>query len=141
MEIAINILAIIGTLAIIWMIYWLLFKVKAFKYYLAAKLSGVDISLLEIIMMGIRSPDSSLIINSLIGLKENQIDIEKDELEVFQIAGGNLENLTNALIYAKNEHIEIKTILAMQLVMRNKNLKEDLRIWKISNPDNTTYKA
>jgi uncharacterized protein YqfA (UPF0365 family) len=93
----IQLIIIIG-IALILILYYLLIA----RYWLKCLLSGVRISQLEIVFMRFRGTPVELIITELIKSNKSGVLLNRDELEACHLAGGNVSNVVNGLIYAKS---------------------------------------
>lgn len=91
----------------------IIFSILIFFYFVpiglwfTAIISYVDITLLEIIGMRLRKSPVKEIVFGLIKLNKAEIKIKKSDLESFGRAGGNIENVTNGLITAKNAGFQL----------------------------------
>ena len=70
-----------------------------FFLWVSARVSGVRISLLQLVLMRIRQVPANLIVRAMIeahkaGLK----DITRDDLEAHYLAGGNVNKVVHALV-------------------------------------------
>ena len=85
--------------------------------WLRAHISGVRISLLDLIDMKIRRIEPSPIVRSMIMAANAGIEIQKDALEAHSLAGGNVENVMTGIIEAKKKgkHISFKEACKLDL--------------------------
>ncbi len=67
-----------------------------------ATLSGVRITIIELLFMKWRKVPPALIVNSMISLAKGGVECNKDELEAHYLAGGDVQKVTEALIQAKS---------------------------------------
>ena len=86
-----------------------------------ALLSGVRISLLQLILMRWRKVPPSLIVNALINSSKAGLSLSRNELEAHFLAGGDVKNVINALISADKANIglDFKTATAIDLAGRD----------------------
>ena len=86
-----------------------------------ALLSGVRISLLQLILMRWRKVPPSLIVNALINSSKAGLSLNRNELEAHFLAGGDVKNVINALISADKANIglDFKTATAIDLAGRD----------------------
>ena len=86
-----------------------------------ALLSGVRISLLQLILMRWRKVPPSLIVNALINSSKAGLSLSRNELEAHFLAGGDIKNVINALISADKANIglDFKTATAIDLAGRD----------------------
>ena len=90
--------------------------------WFTAQLSGVRISLIDLIDMKIRRVAPAPIVRSLIMAAKAGIDIQKDSLEAHTMAGGNVENVMKGLIMARNKDMDLSFRVACKLDLAGKDL-------------------
>ncbi len=95
--------------------------------WITAIFSGVKVDLMELVFMRIRKVPPGLIINNLIRLSKLGIGVSTSELETHYLAGGNLENVTNGMIKAKNQDQELSFKEAAVLDLSGKNIEYHLK--------------
>lgn len=100
---------------------WFLFYFIPVGLWFTALVSGVRISLLQLILMRWRKVPPSVIVNSLIAATKAGIRLERDDLEAHFLAGGRVQQVVNALISADKANIELnfKTATAIDLAGRD----------------------
>lgn len=93
-----------------------------FFLWISARVSGVRISMIQLVLMRIRNVPASLIVRALIeahkaGLK----DVTRDDLEAHYLAGGNVERVVHALVSASKANIDLgfKMATAIDLAGRD----------------------
>lgn len=93
-----------------------------FFLWFSARVSGVRISMIQLVLMRIRNVPASLIVRALIeahkaGLK----DVTRDDLEAHYLAGGNVEKVVHALVSASKANIDLgfKMATAIDLAGRD----------------------
>lgn len=93
-----------------------------FFLWISARVSGVRISLVQLVLMRIRNVPASVIVRALIeahkaGLK----DVTRDDLEAHYLAGGNVERVVHALVSANKANIDLgfKMATAIDLAGRD----------------------
>jgi len=99
----------------------LLFYFVPVALWFQAIVSGVRISLLQLVVMRFRKVPPSTIVNAMITSKKAGLNIGRDELEAHFLAGGNVKSVVNALISADKANIELdfKTATAIDLAGRD----------------------
>ena len=104
------------------------FHYVPFFLWLSAKVSGVNISLIQLFLMRIRNVPPYIIVPGMIeahkaGLK----NITRDELEAHYLAGGHVEKVVHALVSASKANIELPfqmvTAIDLQVVTYSKPCK------------------
>ncbi|MBS4060737.1 MAG: flotillin-like protein FloA [Bacteroidetes bacterium] len=100
---------------------WFLFYFIPVGLWFTALVSGVRISLLQLILMRWRKVPPSVIVNSMIAATKAGIKLERDDLEAHFLAGGRVQQVVNALISADKANIELnfKTATAIDLAGRD----------------------
>ncbi len=85
------------------------------------KVYQIDLSLLNLVLMRWRKVPPGLIVSSLIKAKKEGITIDPAYFEAHYLAGGNVYNLSEALIYArqKNTDIELKQLMSANLAQED----------------------
>ncbi len=93
-----------------------------FFLWISARVSGVKVSLLQLVLMRIRQVPPGVIVRALIeahkaGLK----DVTRDDLEAHYLAGGNVERVVHALVSASKANIDLgfKMATAIDLAGRD----------------------
>ncbi len=115
-----------GTVLII-AIVAIIFFVLVFFYYvpiglwLSAVVSGVRVSLIQLVLMRVRKVPPSAIVNSMINAHKAGLRLSRDELEAHYLAGGNVNSVVNALISADKANIplDFKAATAIDLAGRD----------------------
>lgn len=89
--------------------------------WFSALLSGVHVSLIQLIFMRIRKVPPGLIVNSLITATKAGLSLNRNELEAHYLAGGNVVKVVNALISAQKANIDLdfKAATAIDLAGRD----------------------
>src|SRR5690554_1260321 len=100
-----------GTLGLIGVIVVLFF---IFLYYVpillwfSALVTGVKISLLQLVLMRIRKVPPTVIVRAMIEAhKAGLHDVKRDELEAHYLAGGHVEKVVHALVSASKANIDL----------------------------------
>ncbi len=107
----------LGALFAIWLIFYFIPVGLWFK----ALVSGVRISLLQLVFMRWRKIPPSAIVNNLISSTKAGLRLNRDEMEAHYLAGGNLTKVVNALISADkaNMGLDFQTATAIDLAGRD----------------------
>jgi len=100
---------------------WILLYFVPVGLWFQALLSGVRISLLQLILMRWRKVPPSSIVNPLINATKAGLSLNRNELEAHFLAGGAVKNVVNALISADKANIDLdfKTAAAIDLAGRD----------------------
>lgn len=99
----------------------LLFYLIPVALWFQAFVSGVKISIIQLIAMRFRKVPPSIIVSAMITSKKAGIDIGRDELEAHYLAGGHVQLVINALISADKANMDLsfQTATAIDLAGRN----------------------
>jgi uncharacterized protein YqfA (UPF0365 family) len=108
---------VVGSIVCLWIILYFV----PVGLWFQAIISGVRISLLQLILMRWRKVPPSSIVNPLINSRKAGLLLHRDELEAHFLAGGHVKNVVNALISADKANIplDFKTAAAIDLAGRN----------------------
>lgn len=100
---------------------WIIFYFIPVGLWFSALVSGVRISLLQLILMRWRKVPPSVIVNNLIAATKAGLKINANDLETHYLAGGRVKSVVNALISAEkaNMGLDIKTATAIDLAGRD----------------------
>lgn len=112
---------------------WITFYFIPVGLWFTALVAGIEISLLELVLMRWRKVPPTLIVNALIASTKGGVKLEKDELEALYLAGGNIDNVTKGMIYAKANGIELSFKVASRLELAQKNIIKELEKFKQKN--------
>jgi uncharacterized protein YqfA (UPF0365 family) len=110
---------VIGIAAIF--LLWLIFYFIPVGLWFNALVSGVRISLIQLILMRWRKVPPSVIVNSMIASSKAGLNLNRDELEAHFLAGGRVQSVVNALISADKANISLdfNTATAIDLAGRD----------------------
>jgi len=89
--------------------------------WLTAIVSGVKVSLIQLVLMRVRKVPPSIVVNSMINAHKAGIRLSRDELEAHYLAGGRVNSVVNALISADKANIplDFKAATAIDLAGRD----------------------
>ncbi len=111
-------------IAIFLVIIWILL---VGRFWLRTTLSGVRITPTEILLMRIRKTPVNLILTEQIKAAKTGIFITRAELEACYLSGGDVKNVVNGLIFAKNKGVDLSIKEAMQLDLQKLDIERHLR--------------
>ena len=116
-----NIYVIIATGIGAIFLLWLLFYFIPVGLWFTALVSGVRVSLLQLILMRWRKVPPGVIVNSMIAATKAGLHMKRDDLEAHFLAGGHVQAVVNSLISADKANIELtfKTATAIDLAGRD----------------------
>jgi uncharacterized protein YqfA (UPF0365 family) len=100
---------------------WLIFYFIPVGLWFTALLSNVKISLIQLVLMRWRKVPPTVIVRNMISSTKAGLKLTRDELEAHYLAGGNIQNVVNALISADkaNMNLDFKTATAIDLAGRD----------------------
>ncbi len=116
-QILLIVFVIIGIIALIFVFALL----RMFRLWLSAQLSGVRISLLQLIIMPWRRVNPSIIVETLVTGHKAGLVLTRDQMEAHYLAGGNVKRVVNALVSADKANIplDFKSCTAIDLAGRD----------------------
>lgn len=118
-------IAIAGTLIFV----AVFFHYVPFILWLSAKVSGVNISLIQLFLMRIRNVPPSVIVQALIEAhKAGLSTITRDELEAHYLAGGHVEKVVHALVSASKANIELSFQMATAIDLAGRDVFEAVQM-------------
>ncbi len=115
-------LGFFGLLAIIIVLFFLFLYYVPVLLWFSALVSGVRISLIQLVLMRVRKVPPTLLVRAMIeahkaGLK----DVNRDDLEAHYLAGGHIASVVHALVSASKANIDLtfKMATAIDLAGRD----------------------
>jgi uncharacterized protein YqfA (UPF0365 family) len=116
-DIGIYIFIMVGALLGLWVILYFI----PIGMWFSALLSGVRVSLIQLIFMRWRKVPPSVIVKAMINSTKAGLSLSRDQLEAHFLAGGNVINVVNALISADKANIplDFKSATAIDLAGRD----------------------
>jgi uncharacterized protein YqfA (UPF0365 family) len=100
---------------------WILLYFVPVGLWFTAFVSGVHISLVQLVLMRWRKVPPQIIVRSMITATKAGLTIKRDDLEAHYLAGGRVQQVINALISADkaNMNLDFKTATAIDLAGRD----------------------
>jgi len=100
---------------------WIIFYFIPVGLWFTALLSGVRISLLQLVFMRWRKIPPQVIVRSMISSTKAGLKLLRNDLEAHYLAGGHVQDVVNALISADKANMDItfKTATAIDLAGRD----------------------
>jgi uncharacterized protein YqfA (UPF0365 family) len=107
----------LGALFLLWLVFYFI----PVGLWFTALVSGVRVSLLQLVLMRWRRVPPHAIVNSMIAATKAGLMLKRDDLEAHYLAGGNVQKVVNSLISADKANIELdfKTATAIDLAGRD----------------------
>src|SRR5690554_1718428 len=108
---------IIGAVVVLFIFFYFL----PINLWFTAQLSGVRVSLLNLLLMRLRKVSPSLVVNSMIISTKAGLNISSNDIETHYLAGGNVNRVIKALISADKANIPLsfKSATAIDLAGRD----------------------
>ena len=105
------------------------FHYVPFVLWLSAKVSGVQISLLQLFLMRIRNVPPHAIVQAMIEAhKAGLNDITRDGLEAHYLAGGHVAKVVHALVSASKANIELSFQMATAIDLAGRDVFEAVQM-------------
>lgn len=117
-----NILEIIG-FGILGIFILLFFYYVPFLLWLSAKVSGVNISLIQLFLMRIRKVPPTTIVGCMIEAHKADLhEVTRDGLEAHYLAGGHIERVVHALVSASKANIDLSFKMATAIDLAGRDV-------------------
>lgn len=107
---------------------WLLFWFVPVGLWFSALLSGVRISLIQLVFMRWRKVPPGIIVKALINSTKAGLKLTRDQLEAHYLAGGNVINVVNALISANKANIPLDFNAATAIDLAGRDVFEAVQM-------------
>lgn len=108
---------------------WILLYFIPIGLWFTALLSGVRISLLQLILMRWRKVPPTIIVRSMIeAYKAGLAYIKRDELEAHYLAGGRVEQVIHALVSAMKANIDLPFNMATAIDLAGRDVLEAVQM-------------
>ena len=100
-----------------------------FFLWISARVSGVKVSLLQLVLMRIRQVPPGVIVRALIEAhKAGLHDVTRDDLEAHYLAGGNVTNVVHALVSAQKANIMLDFKMATAIDLAGRDVFEAVQM-------------
>ena len=108
---------------------WIILYFIPIGLWFTALLSGVKISLLQLILMRWRKVPPTIIVRSMIeAIKAGLEYIKRDELEAHYLAGGHVEQVIHALVSASKANIDLTFQMATAIDLAGRDVLEAVKM-------------
>ena len=107
---------------------WLIFYFIPVGLWFSALVSGVRISLLQLILMRWRKVPPSTIVSSMIESTKAGLELNPNELEAHYLAGGNVTNVVHALVSAQKANIMLDFKMATAIDLAGRDVFEAVQM-------------
>ncbi|MBE0661996.1 MAG: flotillin-like protein FloA [Bacteroidales bacterium] len=107
---------------------WIIFYFIPVGLWFSALVSGVRISLLQLVLMRWRKIPPTVIVNSMIAATKAGLTVYRDDLEAHFLAGGRLKQVINALISADKANIDLSFKMATAIDLAGRDVFEAVQM-------------
>lgn len=119
-------LALIGALVLLLALF---FYYVPFLLWISARVSGVNISLIQLFLMRIRNVPPYIIVRAMIEAHKADIQsITRDQLEAHYLAGGHIERVVHALVSASKANIDLSFQMATAIDLAGRDVFEAVQM-------------
>ncbi len=118
-------------ISIIILVFILIFVFAFMRYislWISARLSNVNIGLIQLFVMQLRKVPPATLVNSMITATKAGIPVGRDELEAHYLAGGNIIKVVNALISADKANISLNFKEATAIDLAGRDVLEAVQL-------------
>lgn len=122
--IIVGIFVFIGFTVLVWTVFIHMYG----RLWLQAKLSGVSISLAELVGMTIRKVNAKQIVENLIVAKHGGLDLQRSQLEVHYLVGGNISDVVRAMTILERANLNPGWEILANEDLQGRNVLEDAQL-------------
>jgi len=122
--IGLYIVVIVGALVLLWIILYFI----PIGLWFQALVSGVKISLLQLIFMRWRKVPPSMIVIALIEGTKAGLVLNRDDLEAHYLAGGRVQKVVHALVSASKANIDLPFQMATAIDLAGRDVFEAVQM-------------
>ena len=114
---------LILTIGVAFVLLCIFFYYVPFLLWISAKVSGVNISLIQLFLMRIRKVPPGIITRAMIEAHKAGIkSLTRDELEAHYLAGGHVERVVHALVSASKANIDLSFQMATAIDLAGRDV-------------------
>ena len=107
---------------------WLIFYFIPVGLWFSALVSGVRISLLQLVLMRWRKVPPSVIVSAMIESTKAGLKLSSNELEAHYLAGGHVTNVVHALVSAQKANINLDFKMATAIDLAGRDVFEAVQM-------------
>lgn len=123
--VGIYVVIIVGSIIGLWIIFYFI----PVGLWFSALISGVRISLLQLILMRWRRVPPTVIVRAMIEAhKAGLAEVKRDEMEAHFLAGGHVERVIHALVSASKANIELSFQMATAIDLAGRDVFEAVQM-------------
>ena len=120
------IIALVAFLALVML--WLIFYFIPVGMWFSALVSGVHVSLIQLVLMRWRKVPPTVIVSSMIEGTKAGLKLNPNELEAHYLAGGNVVNVVHALVSAQKASILLDFNMATAIDLAGRDVFEAVQM-------------
>lgn len=110
------------------LLLWLLLYFIPVGLWFSALVSGVKISLVQLVLMRWRKVPPSVIVRAMIEGKKADIELYRDQLEAHYLAGGHVPQVIHALVSASKANIDLPFKMATAIDLAGRDVFEAVQM-------------
>lgn len=107
---------------------WLFFYFIPVNLWFTAVVSGVKVSILQLILMRIRKVPPALVVNALINATKAGLKVTVNDVETHYMAGGNVDNVIRALISADKANMPLDFNMATAIDLAGRDVFDAVQL-------------
>ncbi len=119
---------IVGLAIAALVLFWMFFYYIPVGLWFSALLSGVRVSLIQLVLMRWRKVPPSTIVASMIESTKAGLKLNANELEAHYLAGGNVVNVVHALVSAQKANIALDFQMATAIDLAGRDVFEAVQM-------------
>lgn len=97
-----------------------------FRTWFRAHVSGVNVSLLEIVQMSMRRVSAHKVVNAYVAAHIGQVDVTLEELEEHVAARGNVRRVVEAMIVSRKLGVELSLGEARAIDLQGRDVVDEV---------------
>ncbi len=119
----------LGLIAVVIVLFFLILYYVPVLLWFSALVTGVRISLLQLVLMRIRKVPPFIIVRAMIEAhKAGLPGVKRDELEAHYLAGGHVESVVHALVSASKANIDLTFQMATAIDLAGRDVFEAVQM-------------
>ena len=122
--IGLYIVIIVGALILLWIIFYFI----PVGLWFQALVSGVRISLLQLIFMRWRKVPPGVVVSAMIEGWKAGLELKRDDLEAHYLAGGHVPKVVHALVSASKANIDLPFNMATAIDLAGRDVFEAVQM-------------
>jgi uncharacterized protein YqfA (UPF0365 family) len=124
MELGVLLMFVVGAIALLFIFLYFV----PVNLWITAIFSGVQISILDLVLMRIRKVPPSVVVNALIISTKAGLKVSSNEIETHYLAGGHVNNVIKALISADKANIALGFKLATAIDLAGRDVFDAVQL-------------